>query len=413
MSDNQQSNYRWVILSLLIAIAAFVSAVPASCMPALFKEISEDLNLSLVQIGTIWGIGSLAGIFVSLIAGVLSDRFGVKFIMGLACILSGITGALRGVSETFLVLMITVFVNGILRMIVPITSTKAIGMWFRGRNLGLAMGIGAMGMGGGLMLGPLISATILSPWLGGWRNVMYFYGGISVVIGIVWFILGREFKQVTATGQVPIAVPFRESFSRLIRNKALWILGIALLFRISTIAGVSGYLPYYLRDLGWAPASADGTLSAFYAVSTLGVIPLSYISDRLGSRKAILVPAAVMAIVCVSLIPFVEGAAVWALVILAGMFFDGFMAVFVTMLLETEGVGSAYSGTALGIVFTISQIGSVISPPLGNSFASLSPGTPFIFWGSLSIIALIALLYTRDTGRRRLRTVSAGTETIH
>jgi MFS family permease len=65
-------------------------------------------------------------------------------------------------------------------------------MWFQGRHLGTAQGIGAMGIGFGLMLGPLISATVLSPWLGGWRNVMYFYGGISVVMGILWLIFGRE-----------------------------------------------------------------------------------------------------------------------------------------------------------------------------------------------------------------------------
>jgi MFS family permease len=405
MSDNQQSSYRWYILALLIAVAAFVSAAPASCMPPLFKEISLDLNLSLVQIGTIWGISSLAGIFISLIAGVLSDRFGVKLIMGLACILAGITGALRGVSETYFVLLVTVFINGMLRMIVPVTSTKAIGLWFRGKNLGLAMGIGAIGMGAGLMLGPLISATILSPWLGGWRNVMYFYGALSVAMGIIWFIFGKEYKPVLVSNRISIAVPFRESFSKLIHNKALWILGIALLFRSSTIAGVTGYLPYYLRGLDWSPGSADGTLSVFYAISSLGVIPLSFISDRLGSRKAILIPAVIMAVVCVSLIPFAEGGAVWVLVILTGLFFDGFMAIFVTMLLETEGVGSAHSGTAVGIVFTISQIGSVISPPLGNSFASLSPGTPFLFWGSLSLLALVALFFLRDTGRRKVKAV--------
>jgi hypothetical protein len=55
-------------------------------------------------------------------------------------------------------------------------------------------------------------------------------------------------------------------------------------------------------------------------------------------------------------------------------FFDGFMAITTTMLFETEGVGPFYSGTALGIVFTIAQVGSVIYPPLGNSLAHINPG---------------------------------------
>ena len=70
---------------------------------------------------------------------------------------------------------------------------------------------------------------------------------------------------------------------------------------------------------------------------------------------------------------------------------DGFMAVVVTVLLETEGVGPREFGTAMGIILTISQVGSVISPPLGNSLASLNSGLPFIFWAALSAAALFTI----------------------
>ena len=81
MTDNLQSNFRWYLLGLAVATGAFVATIPLSCLPVLFKEISEDLGLSLVQIGTVWGAASLAGIFVSLIGGILSDRFRVKFLL--------------------------------------------------------------------------------------------------------------------------------------------------------------------------------------------------------------------------------------------------------------------------------------------------------------------------------------------
>ncbi|OGO44405.1 MAG: hypothetical protein A2137_02930 [Chloroflexi bacterium RBG_16_58_8] len=374
-------------------------------MPVLFKEISEDLGLSLVQIGTIWGISSLAGVFVSIFAGLLSDRFGVKFILSLFCILVGVTGALRGLSNSFLTLAITVFLNGVVRLVVPVNVTKTVGMWFRGPKMGMAMGISAMGMGLGLTLGPTISATMLSPWLGGWRNVMYFYGVVSVAVGIVWVFIGREPPMERPSGTTA-SVPAGRAFSRLIRLKALWLLGITLLFRTGSIMGMTGYLPLYLRGQGWAPASADGTLASFYAISTLLVIPLTAISDRLGSRKAILFPALISATISLGLLPLADGAGVWALMILAGIFMDGYMAITVTMLLETEGVGLVYGGTALGIIFTIGQIGSVISPPLGNSFASISPGLPFVFWAALSALAIISLAATRETGWRRGKTMA-------
>ena len=398
MSDDHQSTYRWYILGLAVASGTFVATLPFSCMPPLFKEISEDLGLNLVQIGTVWGLASLAGVFVSIIAGVLGDRFGVKLILSVSCLLVGITGAMRGLSDSFLALSITVFINGIVRFIVPINATKTVGMWFRGENLGMAMGISAMGMGLGLMLGPMISATILSPLLGGWRNVMHLYGAVSVVIGILWFLFGREPRQVDSTARDSGRVPIRQALSRLIHIKALWFIGFTLLLRVGCIMGMTGYLPLYLRDQGWAPASADGTLAAFYGVSTLCVVSLSSLSDRLGSRKVILFSALIVTIICFGLLPFVGGIPIWFLMIVSGVFMDGFMAISVTMLLETDGVKPKYSGTALGIIFTIAQVGGVISPPLGNSFASGHPGLPFIFWAALCLVALCTLAPIKETG---------------
>ena len=399
----KDEKYKWYILALATVTGTFVSAIPFSCMPVLFKEISDDLGLDLVQVGFVWGIANLAGIFVSIIAGLLSDRFGVKNILSIFCILVGVTGSLRGFSDGFFILTLTVFLNGIVRLIIPITVTKAIGIWFRGKNLGMAMGIGAFGMGLGLTLGPLISATIMSPALGGWQNVMHFYGALSVVVGILWIVFGREPVKVGSTTKSG-TVPLRQALSRLIHLKALWFIGLTLLFRVSCLMGMTGYLPLYLREQrGWEIAAADGTLAIFYAISTICVVPLCFLSDKIGSRKIILYIALIVALVCVGLIPIVEDGMIWVLMLLAGIFMDGFMSLIVTMLLETEGVGPVYSGTALGIVFTIVHIGSASSPPLGNSLDSISQEAPFFFWASLSIVALVMLFFIKETGWRKVR----------
>jgi MFS family permease len=391
MNDEHQSNYRWYILGLSVATGTFVATIPFSCMPVLFKEISEDLGLSLVQIGTVWGMANLAGIFVSVIGGALSDRFGVKHLISVCCLLVGVTGALRGLSYSFITLSITVFLNGIVRLIVPISVTKTIGMWFQGRNLGTAMGISAVGMGLGLMLGPMISATILSPLLGGWRGVMVLYGAVSVSVGVLWSLFGKEPGQTDTTAGSSGVVPLRQALSRLVNIKALWLLGFTIMFRSGGIMGVTGYLPLYLRDQGWEPAYADGALASFYGVSALCVVPLSSLSDRLGSRKAILFPALIVTLICFGLLPLVDGSPVWVLMILSGIFMDGFMAVSVTMLFETEGVGPRDFGTAMGMILTLGQIGTVFSPALGNSFATLNPGLPFAFWAAFSAVALFTL----------------------
>jgi len=233
--------------------------------------------------------------------------------------------------------------------------------------------------------------------------VLFLYGALGVAVGLLWLLFGREPHQAGSTTVHPGAVPIRQALSQLILNKALWLIGLTIMFRSGCITGMIGYLPLYLRERGLTAASADNALASFFAASTIFVVPLSSLSDRLGSRKAILFPALLATTVCVGVLPLAQGITVWILMILAGIFFDGFMAVICTMLLETDGVGLAYSGTALGLVFTISQIVGVFTPPLGNSLGGVNPGLPFYFWAAISAVALITLAFCKETGQRRLR----------
>ena len=388
------------MLALLAMTGTLVTAMPFSCMPVLFPEIADELGLNLVELGTIWGMGNLAGIFVSLIGGIIGDRFSSKWILTISCILVGITGALRGFSNSFMFLAVAMFANGIIRLIIPITITRTVGLWFKGSNLGMAMGASAMGMGLGLSLGPLLSATVLSPWLGGWRNVLFLMGGLSAFIGIVWLIFGRE-PPVDDSHEETAHIPIKETLSKLVRIKGLWFIGLTFMLRMGSMMGMTGYLPLYLRNQGWETAAADGTLAAFYAISTVLVVPITTLSDRIGTRKLILLLGIVTNTISLGLLPFVDSWAVWALMLMSGIFMDGFMAINTTILLETEGIGSRYSGTALGMIFTIGHLGSVSSPPIGNSFATINPGLPFTFWAVLSAISLFTLSMIKETGWRK------------
>ncbi len=382
---------RFWMMVLMILTGTFVAAIPMSVMPALFKEIADDLGLSLVQVGTIWGFGSFAGIFVSLLAGVLADRFGTRRIIILFCLLTGVTGALRGLAGSFVVLLAAVLLNGAVRLIVPVAVTKNLGLWFRGRRLGLAMGMGAMGMGLGLMLGPLLGASVLSPWLGGWRNVMYFLGGLSVIVALAWWFLAKD---MPGQADVPAGtgVPVRRAIGELVRVRAIWVIGLTLLFRAGAFMGLTGYVPLYLRDfLHWDAAPADGTLSAFYAISTVCVVPLAFLSDRLRSRRAVMLPALVVGFIGLMIFPSADGVLVWVLMIACGMFMDSFMSLTTTLVAEADGIRPEYFGTALGLVFTFGQVGSVVAPPLGNLLADINGGAPFYFWGALGLISLVIL----------------------
>jgi len=399
-SKGSGSNYRWYVLSLAALTFTFVCAAPIVCMTVLFKEISDDIGLSLVQMGTIWGMPHFAALFVVFLGGLMADRFGARRVLGTTCLLAGLAGAMRGLTGDFTSLAVATFFVGLSTWIIPASVFKTTATWFSGRRLVLANGVVSAGMGLGFTVGAMISATILSPLLGGWENVLFLYGGISFMMGLLWLLTVREPERLGSAGSGG-GVPLRQSISNVFPIKAIWLLGLTLLGYAACVQGMIGYLPTYLRDMGWTAASADGTLAAFNGVSTLGAIPLALLSQRLGLRKAILFPVLFITMVGIALLPVVNDTMVWVLMIVVGFARDGFFAICLTMSTETKGIGVVYAGTAMGLVQTILNSGSIISPPLGNSLADANPGFPFFLWAAFGFLGLVAFYFVKDTGRRR------------
>ena len=391
-----QTKTRWAILALAALTNTIVVAAPGMSMSVLFNEISHELNLDLVQIGLIWGISSLPGIVTVLAGGAVADRFGPKRVLILACLVSGLTVALRGLANDFGALLAVMFISGFLSPVITMNTFKTCGMWFSGRQMGLASGVLSMGMALGFMLGSLFSATLLSPWLGGWRNVMFFYGFFGVLLAIPWII---SKAQPDSTGMPPNPIntsSMRRNLAHVARIRNVWLLGLTILGIGGCIQGTLGYLPLYLLGQGWPQASADGALATFHTVSLICVIPIALWSDKIGSRKKILVAAALMIISGVSLLAVARGPMVWVAVCMAGMVRDGFMAVFMTSILELPGVGPEYAGTAVGMVMVFSGIGNLLAPPIGNSLGDISPGLPFFFWAGMVLLGLAGLFLARE-----------------
>jgi MFS family permease len=402
MPNNGPSRYRWYVLSLATSMCLFVQALAISCMPVLFSEIAEELDLSLVQIGTVWGATSAAGIIVIMFAGLIGDRFGSKYTLAIACFLAGIFGALRGLADGFISLAVTSVLFGLATQIIPINVIKTVSLWFQGRHLGMAQAFPPAGMGAGFMIGAMISATVLSPWLGGWRHVLFLIGFLSVLIGLLWFLTVREPNQTEASDSTSTP-PLRQSLSHTTHIKAVWLVAVAMLGFAGSADSLMGYLPLYLKGMGWIPASADGALAALNAASMLAAVPLLMLSDRLGLRKAVLLPSVAMSIIGTGLLSVVIGAPVWLLVIMVGLFRDMIFAMSMVMIIETKGIGPEYAGTAGGIILATARLGATCFAPLGNSFASIYPGLPFVFWAALAVLALVCFCFVGETGTRKKR----------
>jgi MFS family permease len=370
-----------------------VVAIPQMSLPVLFDEISIELGLSLVQVGWIWGIGSLLGILVGLIGGPAGDRFGPRRTLAFACLLTGIAGASRGLSNDFSMLAFTTLITGFAQWLIPMNIHKTCGVWFPNEQLGMANGVVAVGMALGFLSGALLAATVFSPVFGGWRNLLFMYGAVAILFGMFW--LFSQEKAGVEGQQSHQMITLREAIAHVIRLRNVWILCVATAGVSGCVNGMLGFLPLYLRDLGWEPAIADGTLASFHAVSMFFAVPIALLSDRLGSRRGVLMAAALLIGIGTGLLGFASGVLISVAVLIAGISRDGFMAITMTAIIEEKGIGARFAGSAIGLNMSVIGIANVLAPPVGNWLVKFGPGLPFLFWASLVLLGLVGYLFMR------------------
>jgi MFS family permease len=350
----------------------------------------------MVAIGTIWGMDPLAGVFVGLPGGLLVDRFGVKRTLIVICLLCGVFGALRGLSNNFISMAATMFLFGLVVAMVPSIVPKVTAVWFSGRHLGLTNAFINVAWSIGAMTGTMFSATVLSPWLGGWRYVLFLFGAPAIIVGLLWLVAGREPGASELPAPTVSEVPFRRALLHVIRIKEVWMIGLISLSQWGSNSGLVGYLPLYLRGIGWTPTSADSAITVLTGVSCIGTIPVVFLSDRLGMRKGVLVLSIIIMSISLGLLPFVHGSAVWGLLIINSLLRSGGSALLIVLIFEIKSIGSTYGGSAIGLASTIGMFGAFFAPPLGNSLVHLDIGMPFILWAILSALALPGFFFIKE-----------------
>ena len=398
---NEDSRYRWYALLLATLTYGAIAGAERLSMPVLFPAIAKDLHLSMVQIGTVWGMDPLAGVFIGLPGGLLVDRFGLKRTLTIVCIFAGIFGALRGFSVDFVTMSVFMFLFGIMAAITPSVVPKVTAVWFDGKQLANANGLLNVAWSLGAVFATMSSATVLAPVLGGWRGVLFLFAIPPVILGLLWWFTGRGPHKPIRTYETVEneneTVPFRQALSHVLRIKDVWILGFTLTSYWGANMGFSGYLTLYLEDyLHWSTAAAGGAMTLLSGIGLVGVMPMVWYSNHIGSRKAVIGIAAAVVGVAMAAVPFTAGAALWALIVVGGLLRAGATALSNTMLFEMKGVGGKYAGTAIGLTNTLGMVGAFAAPPIGNALTSISSGAPIYFWAALSLATLPLLFFIKE-----------------
>ena len=118
----------------------------------------------------------------------------------------------------------------------------------------------------------------------------------------------------------------------------------------SATISLNGYLPLYLRNIGWTTVGADGAITVLNGAGMLGTIPMVMLAGRLGKYKVLLFVSVLSMVATLALLPFASGPAVWTLLAVGAFIRGGCFAMTNVLVFGTRGVGAAYGGTAMGLL---------------------------------------------------------------
>jgi sugar phosphate permease len=385
------SIYPWIVLlasTLVQTVASFGNQMISPLAPFLV----DDLKLARADIGLLVTAAYLGGVLVLVVAGRLSDRFGVRTLFLVGMTLAGFPLALGSLVPSYFWLLVPMVLYGVGNGFALPPTTRAIVEWFPTRRRGLAMGVKQTGVA----LAGMICGLIVPP-IGeavGWRGTILVLGILTVAAGVISWAAYRDRPDDTGSA----AKAARPGFATVIRNRNLLLLSGVTFLYAGVQLSLAGFMVLFLRDrVGMSVAEAGAMLALAQAGGIVGRIGWGIVSDVVfgGRRKIVMAIFSVMAAIS-SVLLAMTGPETPRLVLLVILAVAGVSAIGwngINMLFVAEIAGRQASATAAGLNLTCSYLGIMVGPPIFGYLVDLtgSYSTAFLVGAAASLASLLLL----------------------
>ena len=377
---------RWFILSVLflarISMGYQFQSI-GSVSPSLIKEFA----IEYAAIGTLIGLQSLPGLFLSLPSGILGNRFGDKRVVLWGLVLMTIGTILVGLSHSFPMAATGRLISGIGTILLNVLMTKMVADWFAGKEIITAMAIfinsWPAGIGLALVTQPPISSSL------NWAAVFHISAATSAVgfvLMAVFYHPPSESNQI-ATGPKPKVRLWGKEIYLVTLAAIIWA------FYNGAYIIVPTFGPPLLSSQG-IPFAEAAVLVSFNNWLIIGSVPLGgWMAQKFRRPNTFMTVGFILFGSAMILLPF--GSAVPLIVsmgIIGGIPAGSIMAMPAAVLRpESRAVG-------MGLFYTIYYGVYAGLPALAGLSLDLTKSTasPLIFGAGLLLVSILVLIWFRS-----------------
>jgi len=369
--------YAWVVL-FAVYMASLAAPLNLFKVPPMLTTLADPsvFNLNQGLQGYLMSVFSIMGFVLAIPAGFILKRFGIKLTVLCAVAALMIGSAIGALSSTVTQLFVGRFIEGAGMGLIMVSAPLAISLWFPADRRAFPMGLWASCIGVGsvamLIIGPMLAApagvAAATAKDYHWQSVWWagsIFAAVAFVIFAAIFRLPKpeEMAEAPASGSSKTDPEAPVSLTKAMANGQLWLLSISFLCFNLVIMALSTFYPVFLEGIQYSKERASFITSLIWMLAIFSSPMGSYISDRMRSRKiVIVVPYIVIALLF--LIPFsVSGWMVSAYLIALGLFMGPIAPVILAAVPEVMK-SPREIGIGMGVAALGQNLGMFIGPVL-------------------------------------------------
>ncbi len=283
----QVYGYRWIILGVFALVQTGIQILWASFLP-ITGDAAAYYGVTPLAIGFLSMLFMILYIFISLPSSWVISNHGVKKGVGFGVIVMAIFGLLRGIlGDSYLAVMICTVMLSVAQPFIINSITTVTARWFpvgeRATATGLAMLAQFIGIMGGMIVTPLLSAEI------GIQSTLISYGVFSAIICVLFFLIYREnppTPPALVVEEKEEELPkMREGLKIVFKNRNAILVLIVFCVGMSTFNAVTTWIEQILAPRGFDSVDAGSIGGLMMAGAIIGCIILPILSDKTRKRK--------------------------------------------------------------------------------------------------------------------------------
>jgi len=370
-SGYRSYRYRWVVLAVYMCISALTQLYWLNFAAIeTFVEGRFRIPPSTVMWFTL--VFPLVQVLLSMPAGMVIDRKGFKYGVGIGALFTGVFAMLRLVNtDSFTVLLISQIGIAVGQPFVLNGVTKLVVTWFPQKEEATAVGLGSLALLVGMMVG--LGATPALVQFLGFETMLLIYGVLGV-LGILLFFSLAKAQPATPPREIEAQQEITgwQGIKHILKMRDFVVLGFIALIGIGVFNGLATWLEKILNELHQIPMTDAGIISAILVLSgIIGCIVIPMVSDRIRKRKPFLLLASAVGAVCIVALMVAKG---YAANMVNGIFLGFFLisALPIMLTMSAEITGARFAGISVGYLQLLGNAAAVAIVPIMESIHGLT-----------------------------------------